>query len=659
MKKLLLTLFTVVCAVSSSWAVEDIALTRTWKIKSFGDLVAGDVVIIANNFGNALKSNQTVTKSAANIDITATKSNDEYKISYTGATKLNDLAWTVDNGTNGKKFYVYGSNNNLLYLAKTNDNNALGIGEGKSNTEWVMGTAGKLLLNYGNGRYCGKYVSGSDWRTYSSETANNYKSGSTEQSLVFYVLQSGSDTRTAVTLTWSEATATATVGEQFSAPTLSVSPLDVTGITYSSSNTSVADINSSTGVVTIKAQGTTTITASFAGDETYKSASADYVLTVNKPVRGNVTYTLVSKVSDIHPTDDVIIVWEKEGFHYAITNANGTSKAPSAVTMSVSDNTITTNTENIVWNINYNHNDDTFMIYPLGLTSTYLYCTNTNDGVRVGKGDAKTFKIRDEYLYTSETSSPRYLGIYNENDVRCYTSINSNITGETLKFFVKKTDSPAVPETVSFVATDGDSFYATFSCNHDVIFDVNDNIEVFAVCADGSSLTLEEFDKTSTVYTTDEDVVTGYYVPANTGVLLYSLDQSVDYKYVLDDDDNDLKDVPEGNNLYPASINKTTIHNHKFYMLAYSDNTCDPSSLGFYWGAADGAAFTSREGSAYLAIPANVTLARGFVFNDGVTTGVKNVQSISNSSIAYNLVGQRVAANTKGIVIINGKKYIK
>ena len=52
-------------------------------------------------------------------------------------------------------------------------------------------------------------------------------------------------------------------------------------ITYSSSNTAVATINSE-GAVTILHPGTTTITASFDGSATYLAASASYTLTVNK-----------------------------------------------------------------------------------------------------------------------------------------------------------------------------------------------------------------------------------------------------------------------------------------------------------------------------------------------------------------------------------------
>lgn len=87
-----------------------------------------------------------------------------------------------------------------------------------------------------------------------------------------------------VTLTFSPSTATATMGEAFTAPTptATANGETVTGlsISYSSSNTSVATVNASTGAVTLVAPGTTTITASFSGNDNYNAATASYTLTV-------------------------------------------------------------------------------------------------------------------------------------------------------------------------------------------------------------------------------------------------------------------------------------------------------------------------------------------------------------------------------------------
>ena len=83
------------------------------------------------------------------------------------------------------------------------------------------------------------------------------------------------------TLKYSKETAEVTLQAEFEAPTLTVTPVGLEGITYSSSNTSAAII-AEDGKVTIVGAGETTITAAFAGDEHYKEAEASYVLTVSK-----------------------------------------------------------------------------------------------------------------------------------------------------------------------------------------------------------------------------------------------------------------------------------------------------------------------------------------------------------------------------------------
>ena len=88
------------------------------------------------------------------------------------------------------------------------------------------------------------------------------------------------DTRTDANLSFSTNTASATVGEAFTPPTLS-NPSNVS-VYYSSSNGEVATV-SLDGEVTLKGAGTTTITASVKEwDEQYKG-SASYTLTVAAP----------------------------------------------------------------------------------------------------------------------------------------------------------------------------------------------------------------------------------------------------------------------------------------------------------------------------------------------------------------------------------------
>ena len=96
---------------------------------------------------------------------------------------------------------------------------------------------------------------------------NNYEGGG------------GTTDKEDVTMTFSATSVTATLGQAFTAPTLSTTPAGL-AVVYSSSDTNVATVNSSTGSVTIRSKGRTTITASFEGNDYYNSSSASYVLTV-------------------------------------------------------------------------------------------------------------------------------------------------------------------------------------------------------------------------------------------------------------------------------------------------------------------------------------------------------------------------------------------
>ncbi len=75
---------------------------------------------------------------------------------------------------------------------------------------------------------------------------------------------------------------TITIGDDFTAPEVN-KPEDYNGtITYSSDNDAVAEVNATTGEVTIKAVGEANITASGTETEHYAAATASYKITVNK-----------------------------------------------------------------------------------------------------------------------------------------------------------------------------------------------------------------------------------------------------------------------------------------------------------------------------------------------------------------------------------------
>ena len=112
--------------------------------------------------------------------------------------------------------------------------------------------------------------------------------GTANNEFLYEIAFKKADSRTATSLNYSAATASVNLGDTFDAPTLTKSPVALEGVTYTSSNKAVATIDAN-GAVTIVAGGVTTITASFAGNETYKPSSASYLLTVTDT--SNPSYT--------------------------------------------------------------------------------------------------------------------------------------------------------------------------------------------------------------------------------------------------------------------------------------------------------------------------------------------------------------------------------
>ena len=214
---------------------------------------------------------------------------------------------------------------------------------------------------------------------------------------------------------------------------------------------------------------------------------------------------------------------------------------------------------------------------------------------------------------------------------------------------------------VNFVAHAGADYYATFS-NAKVVF-MPENVTVQTVAVASNKITLttnveEVFGDPATVNIEGSEI-TGYYIPANTGVLLESKDKTVTY-YTVDNIGN--TGYVDGFNMLMPSVAGgvfTAEPGKVYYKLAYNDYTAN-TGLGFYWGADNGGAFSVKAGTAYLAVPAGETTAKGFTLN-GEATGIEGVNAnVENAKAIYNLNGQRVASMAKpGLYIVNGKKVVR
>ena len=195
-------------------------------------------------------------------------------------------------------------------------------------------------------------------------------------------------------LAFSSTTATATVGQAFTEPTLSG---ETAGVTYSSSNTGVATVNASTGAVTLVSAGTTTITATAPETEQYEAGEVSYTLTVNPAQKTG--YTLITDLSEI-TTGQYVIAAKVSGKYYAMSKTFASKITGTEV--SVSNDAITESAAaNYVVTITKSGSN-----YTIKSGSNYLkYSSSTNLGTQtsaynwtIAKGTKGTFR------FTSGTS---------------------------------------------------------------------------------------------------------------------------------------------------------------------------------------------------------------------------------------------------------------
>lgn len=297
-------------------------------------------------------------------------------------------------------------------------------------------------------------------------------------------------------------------------------------------------------------------------------------------------------------------------------------------------------------------------------------CIYDTPNLRVYNGGSITFTAPEGYNLSEVTFTGKYLDKFkadnytnptwkgNAHAVTFTASSSVQIKTATIKLVAAEPVKPTFG-TLDFKAHDGDGFYyATFSSDKDVVFNQK-SVDVFAVSVSNEKVDMNPLADASYNVTdaTVGSIEKGYYVPANTGVLIVGYDATTTYYFPAEAQTvtlpaNQLKPAPANGGVFEATTG------YKYYKLAYDDFD-NKTGLGFYWGAPEGGKFFVKAGTAYLAVPAGDATAKGFAFN-GEATGIEGVNAnVENAKAIYNLNGQRVASMAKpGLYIVNGKKMV-
>lgn len=438
--------------------------------------------------------------------------------------------------------------------------------------------------------------------------------------------------------TFTEASVTGNIGQDFIAPEFKT--VSDGSVTYTSSNTDVATVDPSTGVVTLLAEGTTTIKATVAATETYAAGFAFYELTVINP----------NKIFFEDFANGLGQFTNDGGFWYrgnynggcAIANAYNKGAKEEKLISSVID---LTNVDQAV--LTFEH--------AIGFIDTN---DPTVDFTLWIKEESAS-----EWIQLQIPSYPESAGGWSsfvssgDIDLRDYCGKKVQIA-----FQYKSTEEKQSGWEISNVLIEKRAMstiqiqvsaagYATYFNNKAWV--VPENMEAGIVTGVNDH-----------ILGVDWIYVTGKVVPANTAVLIKAPEQ--EYTCSLSSDE---VAVPTGNLLKGTLENAMTEgENCVFYKLAYDQQG---ENLGFYWGAENGAAFMNQAYKAYLALPqAQASEINGFLIDtDGGTTGVTDIQAKNIKVDVYTLGGvlirQQVEAVhaldglQKGIYIVNGKKIIK
>ena len=211
--------------------------------------------------------------------------------------------------------------------------------------------------------------------------------------------------------------------------------------TVSATNGATVSPSSGTGI----GEATVSIPANSTAEvKTYKVSVTTTATVDNKPVeftisqaaQDNSSQWVATSLNQITASDVFVIVsTNASGESYAMTNNNGTGSAPTAKVITVNGDKLSGTPENTLqWSLG--GSEGAYVFYVAGDTSKWLYVTNNNNGARVGTNEDNSFSITDGYLF--HNGQKRYLGVYNKQDWRSYTSINNNIKDQTFTFFVKK-----------------------------------------------------------------------------------------------------------------------------------------------------------------------------------------------------------------------------
>jgi len=716
------------CAICGLASAQD---TYT-KITSTDDLESGAKYLIVYEGDEAVAFDGSLTSlDAVSNNKSVTISNN----TITTASTDGDYSFTI---TESDGSYTIQSASGY-YIGQTSNANKLLSSTSTVYTNTITFTDGNVNIVASGGPYL-RYNSASNQTRFRYYKSSSYTG---QQAIALYKIKTGDDSKTDVTLAWSETSVSydSQSSEAFVAPTLTAKDdegtdiLSELAITYTSSEESVATV-AEDGTVTIVGEGTTTIKAASAADDSYNAASASYTLTVYNPhatttafaystskvAIGSTIDTNTATTVDYSGTEltDYTITYTSSDESIATVDANGVvtgvaeGEATITATYAGDDNynassatmtvtvygvtyykkatTITSGKKYIIAAISEDDETSALVMYPLSSTKTYGYLsagtkTITDDQIGIENTYDDAFTItydEDEDAYTIMDPNSRYMYIgYNSKKSAYFTSFNAGespesgqywsieiaddgtatITNDLASSWIQYSTSyssygcydsqsgitPCLWEevtvetsTISFTASnkgndaDNKIYVATYVAPFDIDIAAltEAGVTAYALSVDGSSVTYTEIKEN---------------IPAGTALVVSAGEEG---DYTVTSTTEEVTGTIE--TALQAGDGSTTVGDGKtIYTLQRGSES---KKLGWYLKTSGSVIAANK---CYLVIESSDGVKDNFLGFD-TTTGISSIaaEAGAQNGTMYNVAGQIVDQNYKGIVIIGGKKYL-
>lgn len=394
-------------------------------------------------------------------------------------------------------------------------------------------------------------------------------------------------------------------------------------VTYTSSDNEVATIDAD-GRIEALAQGTTTITATVAETDEFTAATAEFTLHVT-------TLSDYMKTTAVESGKTYILAADNEGTAVIAQTVAANSRydylpvneAAPADLMGATD---------LLNGFTLTETEGGYTIQDAYGRYLYMDETHTSFNVSADRQDGDTWTVEPQADGTVKITN-----VLRDKYIQYSASHNSygayaDVQGVMPSLYVKNSIE---------VNEDG---YATAYSDNAVILPEGLQAAVITGVADGK-------------LTIDYRYNSGDVIPAGTAVLVKGEAGAHAYNLAAGDEQ-----AVAGNLLRGAANDVNTEGDGcLFYMLSYDANH---QNLGFYWAAKDGAAFTSKAGKAYLALPQAASAGVTGYALDGTPVGIDQATTDAQAPAVIYTVDGRLVQQTdvkdlpKGLYIVNGKKVI-